>query len=60
MRKCLTSRVLGGDKDENADTDQNAETTIWSVYGTGSNKSPNGFHLLENLKLLQTVFIFPL
>lgn len=45
--------ILREYKDRNADTDQNAGTTIWDFYGAGSDKTPNRSHLLENLVLFQ-------
>lgn len=51
--------ILRGDyKDRNADTDQNAGTTIWDFYGTGSDKTPNRSHLLENLVFVGAWMLF--
>lgn len=49
----LTYSILREHKDRNADTDQNAGSPIWDFYGTGSDKTPNRSHLLENLLLFQ-------
>lgn len=53
MPERLMLRILTEHKGRNADADQNAWTTIWDFYGTGSDKTPNPSHLLENLVLFQ-------
>lgn len=53
MPQTINVKLLREHKCRNADTDQNAGTTIWDFYGTGSDKTLNQSHLLENLVLFQ-------
>ena len=53
MSERLMLWILTEHKGRNADADQNAWTTIWDFYDTGSDKTPNPSHLLENLVLFQ-------